>query len=164
LVAELVVKLKQVHDPKTGRSLFDLIYTKDRIYSGQFYDTAPDIIYFDSTWLNYPLRVFEFGSRKLIAPNPIYTGAHRMEGVFMGAGPDITHKIYMNMNLIDLAPTILHMLGMNVPTDMDGKVLTEVFDPTSEFSSRKVQFYDESRATSIREITQRVLRSGKMRI
>jgi len=164
LVAELVGKLKLVRDPKTNRPLFDLIYTKDRIYSGQFYDGAPDILYFDSTWLNYPLRVFEFGSRKLIAPNPIYTGAHRMEGILMGAGPDISHRIYMNMNLIDLAPTILHMLGLSVPTDMDGKVLTEVFDPQSEFMARKVQYFDESRATSIREITQKVLRSSKMRI
>ncbi len=82
----------------------------------------------------------------------------------MGAGPDITHKIYMNMNLIDVAPTILHMLGLGVPTDMDGRVLTDVFDPSSEFMARKVEYFDESKATSIREITQKVLRSSKMRI
>lgn len=48
--------------------------------------------------------------------------------------------------------------------DMDGKVLTEVFDPASEFAARKVEYYDDGKATSIREITQKVLRSSKMRI
>ena len=29
--------------------------------------------------------------------------------------------------LVDLAPTILHMLGLPVPADMDGRVLEEIF-------------------------------------
>ena len=31
--------------------------------------------------------------------------------------------------LIDLAPTLLYLLGVPVPEDMDGKVLTSVFHP-----------------------------------
>ena len=32
-----------------------------------------------------------------------------------------------NAQLIDLAPTLLHLLGVPVPEDMDGKVLTSAF-------------------------------------
>jgi len=39
--------------------------------------------------------------------------------------------------LIDLAPTILHILGLPVPKDMDGRVLQELF-PTAQ----AVQFED----------------------
>ena len=34
-----------------------------------------------------------------------------------------------NAQLIDLAPTLLYMLGVPVPEDMDGKVLSSVFRP-----------------------------------
>jgi hypothetical protein len=30
---------------------------------------------------------------------------------------------------LDIAPTILRLLGVPVPSDMDGRVLTEVLDP-----------------------------------
>jgi len=30
-------------------------------------------------------------------------------------------------NLIDIAPTVLHLLGLPVPADMDGRVLEEIF-------------------------------------
>jgi arylsulfatase A-like enzyme len=34
-----------------------------------------------------------------------------------------------NARLIDIAPTILHLLDVPVPEDMDGKVLTSLFHP-----------------------------------
>jgi arylsulfatase A-like enzyme len=34
-----------------------------------------------------------------------------------------------NAHLIDLAPTMLHLLGVSVPEDMDGSVLTDAFRP-----------------------------------
>ncbi|MHB8565937.1 MAG: alkaline phosphatase family protein [Nitrososphaerales archaeon] len=139
LVEELVQKLGGVIEPGSGRKLFDLIYTKDRIYSGPYYDEAPDIMYFDSTWLYYPLRVFEFGNKNMIAPNPIYTGAHRMEGIFLGAGEGINHKADLSMNLIDLAPTILHLLNLPIPPSIDGRVLNEILLPEFEPSDGVLQ-------------------------
>jgi len=38
------------------------------------------------------------------------------------AGADIE-----GARLIDFAPTILHLLGVSVPEDMDGRVLTDAF-------------------------------------
>jgi arylsulfatase A-like enzyme len=33
--------------------------------------------------------------------------------------------------LLDIAPTVLHLLGVPVPDDMDGRVLTELLEPAS---------------------------------
>jgi len=157
LVAELVDKLGQIIEPGSGRKLFDIIYTKDRIYSGPYYDEAPDIMYFDSTWLYYPMRVFEFGNKNMIAPNPIYTGAHRMEGIFLAGGPAIDVKTNLSMNLIDVAPTILHLLNVRIPSSMDGRVLSEILIPELKPSAaqRDLRYFRAAAASVVGSRTTR---------
>jgi arylsulfatase A-like enzyme len=54
-----------------------------------------------------------------------------MEGIFIGTGPGFqTGAKPENANLLDIAPTVLHLLGVPVPEDMDGRVLTEVLEPS----------------------------------
>ena len=38
----------------------------------------------------------------------------------------------MEGHLADIAPTVLHILGLPVPTDMDGRVLTEIMEQPGE--------------------------------
>ncbi len=33
--------------------------------------------------------------------------------------------------MLDIAPTVLHLLGVPVPADMDGRILTELLDPVA---------------------------------
>ena len=40
--------------------------------------------------------------------------------------------------MLDIAPTVLHLLGIPVPGDMDGRVLTEVLDPATTSSDLPV--------------------------
>jgi len=56
-------------------------------------------------------------------------GVHRKEGVLMVVGPGIRkgYKI-RGARIMDLAPTILHTMGIPVPSDMDGRVLEEIFE------------------------------------
>jgi arylsulfatase A-like enzyme len=55
-------------------------------------------------------------------------GTHRLNGILIGRGPALkTATEIENARLIDLAPTLLYLLGVPVPEDMDGKVLTSVF-------------------------------------
>jgi arylsulfatase A-like enzyme len=37
--------------------------------------------------------------------------------------------VVQDAHIMDLAPTILHTMGLPVPDDMDGKVLSEIFEP-----------------------------------
>src|SRR5215467_514791 len=83
---ELKSKVRELKDPKTGRILFDIIYTNEEVYSGPQFDVAPDIVFFDSTMTYRAHRLFEFGSRNMIAPDPIYSGSHRMDGVLFASG------------------------------------------------------------------------------
>jgi hypothetical protein len=48
------------------------------------------------------------------------------------SGPGVTPGTHLeNANIMDLAPTILHTLGLDVPSDLDGRVLMEAFEETS---------------------------------
>ena len=45
-------------------------------------------------------------------------------------------------HVMDIAPTVLHMFGLPVPKDMDGRVLTEIFKKESEPGQREVAYQE----------------------
>jgi tetratricopeptide (TPR) repeat protein len=54
---------------------------------------------------------------------------HLQFGIFAAKGPGIRQdeRIY-GANLLDLCPTVLHLFGLPVGEDMDGKVLLDIYD------------------------------------
>ena len=58
---------------------------------------------------------------------------HRRFGIFVARGPGIRRdeRVY-GASLVDVAPTILAVLGLPVGQDMDGRVLSEIFDEPPE--------------------------------
>lgn len=55
------------------------------------------------------------------------SGDHRRHGMLVAAGPDIRRAgTADHPRITDVAPTILHLLGVPVPAAMDGRVLTEI--------------------------------------
>jgi predicted AlkP superfamily phosphohydrolase/phosphomutase len=61
------------------------------------------------------------------------TRAHDMapHGIFlMSGGPTLASGERTHLHIYDVAPTILALLGLPVPRDMDGRVATELVDPT----------------------------------
>jgi len=58
------------------------------------------------------------------------SGCHRLHGILLASGPAVRQGIELDgARIIDLAPTILYRMGLPVPNDMDGRVLTEMFEP-----------------------------------
>jgi hypothetical protein len=46
----------------------------------------------------------------------------------MGRGPELRRGAQIEgARIIDYAPTILHSFGVEIPSDMDGRVLEEIF-------------------------------------
>lgn len=54
---------------------------------------------------------------------------HRQYGIFAAKGPGIRkdERIY-GANLLDICPTLLHLFGLPVGEDMDGKVLLDIYE------------------------------------
>ncbi len=75
--------------------------------------------------------------RPRILPNePVGPAAeHRPLGIFVMRGPGIRRdeRIY-SATLLDIAPTILHLFGLPVGRDMDGRVLSAAWEQPTEVS------------------------------
>lgn len=78
------------------------------------------------------------------------SSGHAMNGIFFAQGPDFRDGHIADARLIDIAPTILHGLGMRVPEYMSGNVL-DVFSPESGLSQRGTKRYKFSGKDAVAE-------------
>ena len=71
---------------------------------------------------------------------------HKPYGIFFAIGHDIKKSTsdINGLNLIDLAPTILHIFDIPIPKDMDGKVLKKIFKEDSEPAKREIEYQEEA--------------------
>ena len=58
-----------------------------------------------------------------------FAASHRLDGVLMLYGGPIRQGFtFADAKIVDVAPTVLYLMGLPVPEDMDGRVLTEAID------------------------------------
>lgn len=69
------------------------------------------------------------------------SSGHAMNGIFFARGPDFQNGKVEDARLIDIAPTVLHGLGMSIPEYMTGDVL-DVFKPESDPGRNKHSRYE----------------------
>jgi len=124
---ELIDKLRNsCLDPQSGEPLIKEIWTREEAFAGNFIDCAPDLTLSlrDSGFISiYPSEVY-------CRPRSQIMGTHRPEGVFAAVGPAIRKgEVIPPTSIINVAPTLLHTLGIPIPSDMEGQVITQIFDP-----------------------------------
>ena len=68
----------------------------------------------------------------VVSDHGLREGEHTNDGVFICAGPDIRqgHRVSEAVNLTDVCPTLLYLLGFPVSADMDGRVFSGVAEPS----------------------------------
>lgn len=66
---------------------------------------------------------------------------HAKDGIFIAYGDGIRRnfRIEHTINTWDIAPTILYLLGLPIPIEMDGKVITAIFEEKTESIKRKIR-------------------------
>ncbi len=126
LAADLIPALLALTDPATSAHPITAVHRRSDLYHGPHVELAPDLILEPrrsdpnpalNTLLAYDITAQPF------TPSGDITGNHTLDGIFLAAGPDIPSGDLNGARLIDLAPTLLHSLGLPVPNDSDGRVL-----------------------------------------
>ncbi len=124
---EIVSSLRDMRDPETGRPIKGEIYTREDIYHGPHLEEAPDITFLPLEDDTMASALMGFTTRRWIVDNAFLFGNHRMDGILIAHGKHVRSGVTMeDARLIDLAPTVLHLLGEKIPRDMDGQVLAEM--------------------------------------
>ncbi len=126
---ELRNELGRLMNPETGRPAIREIVQVSRVYQGENLNHLPDLVI---QWADEgPIRELhhpKFGSVS-IDLHEVRKSQHSAEGFMIAAGRHIQAGAQLNgATTMDLAPTVLHLLGEAVPREMDGKVLLDLLD------------------------------------
>jgi len=126
LRSELIQRLKAIRDPETGAAVISNVYRPQEIYSGPYTNRAPDLIvcyneYYRASW---DTILGTYPRQQLLDNLDPWSGDHCMDSKFV-PGVLLCNRNWQldSPALYDLAPTILSLYGLPIPTEMTGRNL-----------------------------------------
>lgn len=118
-IDEIIEKLETLETP-AGEPVFEEVLRADEVLSGHRMEQAPQILFVPAKGM----AVGDGLGKDLWDQLPATRAGHHLHGIVMAHGPSFKQATRLEgAKLTDLAPTILHTLGLPVPKDMDGQVL-----------------------------------------
>jgi predicted AlkP superfamily phosphohydrolase/phosphomutase len=136
VLSELEAQLRGLCQPD-GRGMQVETIRRQEIYSGPYADDCPDL-FVQWEGLRYTTSDL-LGHSTLVQPVQELgpdDAAHAPAGFFAMAGPAIPQAgMFAAAHLLDIAPTILDVLGLALPADLDGRPLhrvESVYSPEDE--------------------------------
>jgi predicted AlkP superfamily phosphohydrolase/phosphomutase len=126
LKKELISKLSGLRDESGGEVAITEVYDRDRIYSGPYAPNAPDLIIgynqgFRASWDSVTGKVngtvFEDNTKAWSGDHCI--DPRHVPGVFYFSRKTGSKS----PSIMDVAPTVLNLFGLQVPAHMDGRTL-----------------------------------------
>jgi len=148
---EILEKLNKFIDPDTGTNIVEKVYFKEDIYSGPYVDSLPDIVIqlCDDYICSFPSvndkNIFNELSFKY--PRP---GNHDLNGIVIFYGKRFKKGVQIKANIIDVAPTILKLLGIEIPSYMDGILLKDVFNDKIDIKVKEESLTEISRKNIVK--------------
>ena len=152
---ELIKRICSLRDPETSRQIFARVYKREELYKGKFLDSAPDLILLQDqgqyeliprSSLNVKRREairIPTGEERRKDTKP--SGGHRLNGILIAYGKSFEKDHRINKaNIMDLAPSILYLMGCPIESDMDGRIIKELF--TDEFLKQNLPTYADTGA------------------
>ena len=113
-----------------GKPVTDHVWLGEEVFKGGALDGAPDVL--------PVLRDHRFELDDEIFHRDPFTdvsdlprGVHHPDGIGIVAGAGVAARDDLDGSVMDVMPTLLYQADLDVPDDLDGNALTEVFDPSA---------------------------------
>lgn len=130
-------ELKLLVNPETGKPAIREVIRASQIFPGEnLYNLPEIIIQWAEDGLINQLQHPKFG---LISErrHDLRKTQHSGEGFMIAAGKHINKAAILNrVSSLDLAPTILYLMGQSIPDYMDGRVLLELIDEKFKWNNK----------------------------
>jgi predicted AlkP superfamily phosphohydrolase/phosphomutase len=129
----IIAGLQDLRDAETGRAVIERITIGSDYYQGPFAAGTPDLIVEADPDYAASFRVQSYSAPVTRLQAVSARGHHRMDGVLIAAGPSIRSAASPidGACIEDLAPTILQLMGVPIPDDVDGRPLSGLFEPAA---------------------------------
>jgi predicted AlkP superfamily phosphohydrolase/phosphomutase len=157
---ELIEKIGENKDPRTGEKVISECYRKEDIYTGAYMKDAPDIVLLPSKGY----EIYGGIEKDIFKSNRVsWTTGNHPKGIFLAFGSEIKkgEKI-KGARIIDIAPTILHVFSAPIPKDIDGRVLKEIFEEDSEPAKREIIYQEVGEKERVKERIKELKEKGKI--
>ena len=147
---EIIEKLKKLRDSR-GERVIRAAWRKEEIFRGKYLKQIPDIVFLPmEKYHPFPLflqkKIFFKMKGKAIGNRKWKDGSARgdhlfaREGILISSGPAIERgKMVEDIEIADIVPTVLHMMGCRIPGHVDGRVSMNLFKRESVPRQRKIQ-------------------------
>jgi predicted AlkP superfamily phosphohydrolase/phosphomutase len=134
LCREIAERLLAWRDPARNTPVVRQVWRREDIYHGEQADLAPDLILDLCEPDGYSYLCLQSAGRPgepLVQIDPSLcggklrgmSGSHRSDGVFLLKGASVRPGEVVGACIMDMAPTILSVCGMEPPADWDGRTL-----------------------------------------
>lgn len=152
LCQKLTAQLMEWKNPVTGTPLIKGVKRREEVYWGPFESRLPDL---SIEWADYAYTSYHLSDPKG-SPYTVpwgeegygeleYSANHRPNGILMAKGKGIKKGFRIEgAEITDIAPTVLHMMGLGVPQQMDGRVLCSSFDSDDCFLTRSISLMSDA--------------------
>ena len=129
LQARLRDGLLALRDPWDGEPVVDRVWFREEVYHGPETEFAPHVLLVARNYGTLGRQLLGTGQVVETSLN-MANGFHRPDGILAALGPSFRAGQHIDdAAIIDVTPTILYDMGLPVPSDLDGRVLTEAFRP-----------------------------------
>lgn len=127
LCHELSLELKQLVNPDTGKTVVHEVVKISDVYEGPSALELPDlVVQWTEDALTNSLQHPRFGmvSHERLA---LRRTQHAPDGFMIAGGKQINREARVKgASTLDIAPTLLYLMGQEIPVEMDGRVLFEL--------------------------------------
>ena len=123
---EIATHLAKLTDPEDGAPIFGAMYKRDEIYEGEYLTNAPDIVvgFNDGYRVGWQDTLGAIRRTVVENNNRKWSGDHCATVASLSGGVFFSNrKIERAPHIMDNGPTVLKLLEVPVPRDVDGKPL-----------------------------------------